>query len=288
MEKVCAVFDYDEQYARRLMNAMNSRKGVNYRTIMFTEESALGEYMADRQLPLLVVGEEAMEQITDTHRVNRVVVLREDSGTAGTYSNEKVSEVYKYQQADSLIYSIVGDEVSRIYTYADDRKVIGIYSPIHYAGKTSFALALASACAKSQERVLYVNMEEFSGLSELLPDCGAGNMSDEWQDFITDIASSGLYDTIILDIGTLVSEPWRVLEVCTRAIMPVREDYISMQKLNDFETYMLSMGREHICGIIEKMLLPKDNGMVLDKGYLDAAEYGTLGRHAREVVKSWQ
>ena len=62
MEKVCAVFDYDEQYARRLMNAMNSRKGVNYRTIMFTEESALGEYMADRQLPLLVVGEEAMEQ----------------------------------------------------------------------------------------------------------------------------------------------------------------------------------------------------------------------------------
>ena len=117
MEKVCAVFDYDEQYARRLMNAMNSRKGVNYRTIMFTEESALGEYMADRQLPLLVVGEEAMEQITDTNRVNRVVVLREDSGTAGTYSNEKVSEVYKYQQADSLIYSIVGDEVSRIYTY---------------------------------------------------------------------------------------------------------------------------------------------------------------------------
>ena len=91
MEKVCAVFDYDEQYARRLMNAMNSRKGVNYRTIMFTEESALGEYMADRQLPLLVVGEEAMEQITDTNRVNRVVVLREDSGTAGTYSNEKVS-----------------------------------------------------------------------------------------------------------------------------------------------------------------------------------------------------
>ena len=88
--------------------------------------------------------------------------------------------------------------------------------------------------------------------------------------------------------GTLVSEPWRVLEVCTRAIMPVREDYISMQKLNDFETYMLSMGREHICGIIEKMLLPKDNGMVLDKEYLDAAEYGTLGRHAREVVKSWQ
>lgn len=332
MEKICAVFDYDEQYARRLMNAMNSRKGVNYRTIMFTEESALGEYMADRQLPLLVVGEEAMEQITDTQRVNRVVVLREDSGTAGTYSNEKVSEVYKYQQADSLIYSIVGDEVSRIYTYADDRKVIGIYSPIHYAGKTSFALALASACAKSQERVLYVNMEEFSGLSELLPDCGEGNMSDalytyrtnraafanalekivgrtgdvyyippircadditcqtaeEWQDFITDIASSGLYDTIILDIGTLVSEPWRVLEVCTRAIMPVREDYISMQKLNDFETYMLSMGREHVCGIIEKMLLPKDNGMVLDKGYLDAAEYGTLGRHAREVVKSWQ
>lgn len=177
-----------------------------------------------------------------------------------------------------------------------------------------------------------MNMEEFSGLSELLPDCGEGNMSDalytyrtnraafanalekivgrtgdvyyippircadditcqtaeEWQDFITDIASSGLYDTIILDIGTLVSEPWRVLEVCTRAIMPVREDYISMQKLNDFETYMLSMGREHICGIIEKMLLPKDNGMVLDKGYLDAAEYGTLGRHAREVVKSWQ
>ena len=332
MEKVCAVFDYDEQYARRLMNAMNARKGVNYRTIMFTEESALDEYMAGRQLPLLVVGEEAMRQVTDTQKISRVVVLKEDSVAGGTYSDDKVSEVYKYQQADSLIYSIVGDEVSRIYTYSDDKKVVGIYSPIHYAGKTSFALALASACARLQERVLYVNMEEFSGLSELLPDCGEGDMSDvlytyrtnrtafanalekivgrtgdvyyippvrcaddiacqtaeEWQDFITDIASSGMYDTIILDIGTLVSEPWRVLEVCTRVIMPVREDYISMQKIKDFEVYMLSRGREHICGIIEKMLLPKDNGTVLDKGYLDAAGYGTLGRHAREVVKSWQ
>ena len=52
-------------------------------------------------------------------------------------------------------------------------KIIGIWSPCGRCGKTSFALTCAEAAAR-KENVLYLNFEEFSGLSALFPDAAGG------------------------------------------------------------------------------------------------------------------
>lgn len=320
LKNICAVFDTDEEYARKLMNAMNTRKGIIYKTIIFTDEDALYDYFENETVQLLVIGEEIILQKPGKIQAEKTVILTENENSGG---------VYKYQPAEKLICEIVGENNKRMETLSSKADITGVYSPIHYAGKTSFSLALAKAYAKSGRRTLYLNLEEFSGLSEILPDMGEGNMSDalycyrtnrerfagnpekfvcgagnifyippikcaedissldtnEWVEFISYIADTGRFEVIVLDAANAAREPWNLLEICTRVFMPVREDYISVQKIKDFDECMSALGREKICRIIEKVLLPRDSNAGLSKDFLDTVEYGTLGRHAQEIVR---
>ncbi len=325
MKNICAIFDVDEQYAGKLMNAINSVKGIMYRAIMFTNWEALDAYLEKETLQLLVIGEEVDVKKDVSTLADKVIILREnnfDCKDGDTFS------VYKYQPACKLVTAIIGNSGTNVLSASADRQIVGVYSPIHYAGKTSFSLALAKAYARQGARTLYLNLEEFSGLSEILPDNGEGNLSDalyyyrtgperfteefkrlvcmagdisyippikcaedisalstrEWMDFILHIAGTGIFDVIVLDAANALGEPWNILEVCTRVIMPVREDYISRQKINDFDACMSAMGKDKICRITEKMLLPRDGNAEMSKDFLDMVEYGTLGKHARQIV----
>ena len=169
LKNICAVFDTDEEYARKLMNAMNAKKGIIYKTIIFTDEDALYRYFEKETVQLLVIGEEIILQKAQKIQADKTVILTE---------NENGGGVYKYQAAEKLISEIIGEDNKSMEASSYKAVITGVYSPIHYAGKTSFSLALAKAYAKSGRRTLYLNLEEFSGLSEILPDMGEGNMSD--------------------------------------------------------------------------------------------------------------
>lgn len=325
MESICAIFDTDAEYAVRLMNAMNSRKGINYRTIMFTGRGALNEYIRDKKLQLLIIDEELAREGCEGYAA-KVVVLTEDALSG---SGESGCRIYKYQPADRLISAIMKEGGIRQTQDYGNVQITGVYSPIHYAGRTSFSLALAKAYAAEGKRALYLNFEEFSGLSEILAGTKEGGLSDalyyyrqgkerfrehferfvcmtgniyylppvqcaddiscqsceEWSGFVLETAGTGMFDVIVIDIANALLRPWSLLDICSRIIMPVREDYISRQKISDFDTYMLSMGRDDTYKAIEKMLLPRDNNAAMSKDFLDMVEYGTIGRYARDVVK---
>lgn len=338
MKDICAIFDTDEEYARKLMNVINSRKGIIYKTIMFTSETALYEYLEHDTIQILVISENIVFEKQKKIQAKRIVTLIENE--RGTKNNQEefiqqhksvncIKYVYKYQPAEKLICEIIGENQKPAALPLANRQITGVYSPIHYAGKTSFSLALAKAHAKSGSRTLYINLEEFSGLSEILPDFGSGSLSDAiyvyrtdrerftkdfgrfvcntgnisyippircaediyslgtgvWMDFILYIAGLGEFETLVIDVADAAGEPWNLLEICTRVIMPIREDYISKQKIKDFDECMSKLGKEKICRITEKMLLPKDTNAQLSKDFLDMVEYGTLGRHAQEIVR---
>ena len=56
-------------------------------------------------------------------------------------------------------------------------KVLGVYSPVGRCLKTSFALTMGKLLAQ-EERVLYLNLEEFSGLSVLMKEEYKSDLSD--------------------------------------------------------------------------------------------------------------
>ena len=81
---------------------------------------------------------------------------------------EEKQRIYKYQSADNILSDLLN-----IYAGEEDRdilrqsrykecSIIGVYSPVHRVGKTTFAIALGKELAK-EERTLYLNLEEYSG-----------------------------------------------------------------------------------------------------------------------------
>ena len=79
-------------------------------------------------------------------------------------------------------------------------KVLGVYSPVGRCLKTSFALTIGKLLAQ-EERVLYLNLEEFSGLSVL--------MKEEYKSDLSDLLyfyNGGSYNSLRLSILTHFEE----------------------------------------------------------------------------------
>lgn len=78
-------------------------------------------------------------------------------------------EIYKYQSADAIIREVFErymDETKENIMRSirkNKTELLAVYSPIHRVGKSRFAIAMGKERAKKQ-KVLYLNMEEYSGL----------------------------------------------------------------------------------------------------------------------------
>ena len=76
------------------------------------------------------------------------------------------SELMKYQAVDQLIAAILrayqGEAQVLSPIRKDKVKLIGVYSPVHKIGKTTFSLKLGKLLAE-QENVLYLNLETYAG-----------------------------------------------------------------------------------------------------------------------------
>ena len=112
--------------------------------------------------------------------ISRVVILSE--GEQFQETDLEYPFVYKYQSSDQLISEVMeyyaGTNPSTcLLTTTVKTKLIGVYSPVGRSGKTSFALALGEILAETKQ-VLYLNLEEFSGLSVLMKEEYKSDLSD--------------------------------------------------------------------------------------------------------------
>ena len=97
-------------------------------------------------------------------------------------AKEGEAVVYKYQASDSLLREVMSwyqpQEIPTLMTVTGRRsRMIGVYSPIGRCGKSSFAFTLGQVLAR-EEKVLYITLEEFSGLSALTGTVYTGGLSD--------------------------------------------------------------------------------------------------------------
>lgn len=329
-KSVCVIYDTDEKYAFKLMNVMNNRNRVPFKTLVFTYEQALLEYLQENIIDILIVNEDSFTANIDTQRIRNILVLREDMETDSILTEseqEDIYNLYKYQSSENIVREVMNYCVKPFVDGSPKADIIGVYSPINNVYKTAFSLALANVLG-DKSTVLYINLEEFSGLGEILIEGTKGNLSDvvyyykiskenfidqlewvvsnigkisyippvkcaedisyistqEWVDVITFIANNCSYDAIVLDISNAVKEQWKLMDICKRVIMPVRDDYISRKKVNNFETYLLDIGKDSICNQIEKVNVPYDNSIALNTNFFEKLEWSILGAYAKEVA----
>lgn len=179
MKNVCAIYDSDEQYGKRLMSVISHRKNVSFGIQLFTKEKEIAAYLDKYTPDILVIGETCCTGELAKKYHGSVLVLTEEEGKLSQAAKDSFQEkigIYKYQPADAILREIVhytGKEGEENYS----NEMIGVYSPIQEPLRTNFALSLAKILSET-ERTLYVNLEEFSGLDEVLASSGGETFSD--------------------------------------------------------------------------------------------------------------
>lgn len=169
MSKIFAICDTDKLYVRNLMQYINHRQSIPLKLQAFTSSELLKEYARQHEIELLLISTEAMDEEIAELKIGKIVVLTED----GAVELKGFPSVNRYQASGSLVQEVMQyygtGSMAVVFAAAKlaATRLIGVYSPIRRCGKTSFALALGEAYARDR-RVLYVNLEEFSGFRGLL------------------------------------------------------------------------------------------------------------------------
>lgn len=164
------IADLEVSYADAFREYVNLKKSHLFQVRMCTEKEQLQKALAEEEIEILLISAKWYEEVKDFIRNECVILLSE-----GSLSKElgRYPAVYKYQSVDNILREIMyyySDQNGEEEYYAGihrENRVIGVYAPSDGIRKNKFALTLGQILAEERS-VLYLNLEECSGLSEIL------------------------------------------------------------------------------------------------------------------------
>lgn len=177
---VLAICDANEDYANRLMEYISDKNGMPFRTLAFTQKDELLQFTETNHVDILLISGMLMEEEIADRDVKKIILL--SSGEVEADFAEYDS-IYKYQSSEEIVREILDYYVD---VFSDNEEfnmdigkaeVISVYSPAGRVGKTTFALTLGQVMAEG-ERVLYINMEDFSAFGHFFQMSYPADLSD--------------------------------------------------------------------------------------------------------------
>ena len=216
MDRFLAVTDKDENYARRLCAFISEKRTVPFVPVSFRSVSdylkfsgshsisihifdgeTFEEFMTEREFEereevedLFSEEEDEAEKSSALSRElinDRTLFLYKskllDTVTEETLESMRAEGIYKYRSADEIlrkameVYSRTTGRLKYVDNFGKTR-IVGVYSPVGRSLKTTFSLLYCEAAA-AKKKVLYINLEEFSGLKAF---CG-----EEWKEDLSDV-----------------------------------------------------------------------------------------------------
>ncbi len=145
--------------------------------------SALSHVLAiqkEKKIDYLFISADYPPEERRRAEAEKVFVLTEDGGEE---ESEEETFVYKYQSGEELLKRLLwqcSEEGERAVFLKAPKKargrIVGVYSPIHRIGKTTYALHLGQKMA-AVENVLYLSLETYGGVGGHFPE-GSHSLSD--------------------------------------------------------------------------------------------------------------
>ena len=329
------IFDEDKDYIHSLMEYLQEEKGLLFKTVGFSDYDRCVKYLSEKGADLLLAQGRMYEKFKDEEHIGKCLLLSEGMDTVSesekTEGEENITAVYKYQAAPVILEEILhyySEVVGETAVNTGKRSnITAVYSPVSRCGKTSFSLAMGQVLA-CENRVLYLNLEEFSGMEEILNMGFDNDLSDlmyhfrlspdsigtklrkyirnlhgmdfipplryvpdirnvdvkYWKKLILAVSGLGVYDEIILDFSNMVGDVISILEICDRIYMPIRNDRLSMLKINDYEKYILMSENEELLEKTVKIMLPLVEGR-WDDDYIEQIVWGEMGEYVRKLLE---
>lgn len=178
MIRVLAVYGIEPSYGERFADYVNQKDKMPFTAMSFSSVEKLRQYGEDHVIEILLVDEEAREDVRDV-KANQVMMLCQG---VLVEAQEETPAIYKYQSGDCVMREVMARYCCQpvepaLALLGTKAKVIGIYSPVNRCMKSSLALIMCQQIARN-ETVLYMNLEEYSGFSRLVCDDYKTDLSD--------------------------------------------------------------------------------------------------------------
>ncbi|MDO5425798.1 MAG: hypothetical protein Q4F41_18985 [Eubacteriales bacterium] len=108
---------------------------------------------------------------------------------------------------------------------------------------------------------------------------------EEWLQMLEYLETYSTYDTIILDLGEQVNGLYEILRQCSRIYMPVREDGISLAKLEQYEKVLTMRNYTDVIEKTRKLKLPFHSSFGPRENYIEQLVWGELGDYVRKLIR---
>ena len=169
-KKILAILDGEERYARGLMEFMSQKDSLPFRIHIFTDPGRFFSFKGNEEIECLLVAESAYDTKLSEMSIPHVIILSE----SGHMVDNTLLHLDKYQSGETIYRQILeyysgvsNDNLSRRRTNNRRMKIIGVYTPVGRCLQTSFSVTLGQILSK-RAKTLYLNFENYSGLSTLL------------------------------------------------------------------------------------------------------------------------
>ena len=180
---ILAICDLDEGYVRCFAEYFQNKRSLPFSIYGFSKEKELIEFLKEEKAEMLLISSKMLNEKIESAASCRIILLSEGGLVGETSEEGKYSTIYKFQSTEDILREVMEYysqlDIATVQTAIDSEKAqtLGVYSPVSRCGKTTFAVTLGQVLAK-KKRVLYVNMEEFSGLRILFGKDFTGDLSD--------------------------------------------------------------------------------------------------------------
>lgn len=178
MNHIFAVCDSEAEYACQLADYLSMRKSFPFQVQVFTSVEKLQDFVRRQPLSVALVSENDYVGGLQELPIDHLAILGENNRE----NLWGIKTLSKYQSSERLVREllewIAGEGIlGRPVSTGSQLKLIGIYSPVGKCLKTSFSFVLGQLLSK-KKKVLYMNMESYSGLGRLLEKEFAADMSE--------------------------------------------------------------------------------------------------------------
>lgn len=178
MNHILAVCDSETEYAYQLVDYLSNKKGFPFQVQLFTSEKTLKDYSVNHPISVALIAQKDFSEEIRDFPIDHLLVLGEDYGE----ELKDIKILYKYQSSEQIIKELLNwiareGILGRTSVDSKELKLIGVYSPVGKCLKTSFSFVLGQLLSK-KHKVLYLNMESYSGLGKLLQKDFRADMSE--------------------------------------------------------------------------------------------------------------
>lgn len=172
-------YDNDIEYITTL-NEYLTGKYQDYHFIYFTDNRTFVEFCKSfAGAGVFVIAEYCMMSELSDYIKGEILLLADEQNIV---SVDNYNVLYRYQAVEHMISQILDYYAEKVtfyynrkYQIKNDYQIIGIYSPVNRCGKTRVSIDLAK---QLKEKVLVINLEEFSEITDLLHMESMYNISD--------------------------------------------------------------------------------------------------------------